>query len=55
MYFTPLALAKSAFDFQSNQNGLFDPKQNENIICAMMKYRETFNGRHMALNTNCSE
>ena len=52
---TPLALASAVFDFQRNQIGLYDPKWNKNIICTMMKYGETFYGRHTTPNTSCSD
>ena len=38
----PLAPAYVVFDFQSDQNGLNDPKGNKNIIYTVMKYSETF-------------
>ena len=51
------APAKDLFDFQSKQNGLNDSNGNENtcIICTMLKYGETFYGRHTALITSCNE
>ena len=50
-----LATTSAVLDSQSNQNGFSDHKGNKNIICTMMKYGETFYGRHTALNTSCSE
>ena len=37
-------------DFQSYQNELDDLKGNKNIICTMLKYRETFYGLRTTLN-----
>ena len=37
------------FDYQSNQNRFDRPKRNKNIIWSMVKYAETFYGRHMTL------
>ena len=34
---------------------LIDPEWNENIICFIVEYGETFYGRHTALNTRFSE
>ena len=34
--------------FQRNQNGLNNPKRNNNIIWTMVKYGDTFYGRHTA-------
>ena len=46
--------SKAVLEFQSTKNGLNDPKGNKNIICAMVKYGETFYGRLTIFNTNCS-
>ena len=34
---------------------LKDPKGNENIICTMVKYGETFSAHHTTLNTSYSK
>ena len=45
----PLAYRLAELHFQRYYNGSSDPKGNENITYTMVKYGETFYGRHTAL------
>ena len=51
----PSSTDLSGILYQSNQNGFNDPNGNKNIICTMMKYRETIYDHHTPLNTSCRE
>ena len=51
----PSSTGLSGILYQSNQNGFNDPIGNKNIICTMMKYRETIYIHHTPLNTSCRE
>ena len=50
-----LALASVELDFLRYHNRLNDLKGNNNKNYNMIKYGETFYGRHTVLNTSCSE